>query len=285
MVKQKHNPLVSVIIPTFNRGWIIAEAVESVLSQDFSDFELIVVDDGSTDNTREVLEPYLKDVIFIQQPNRGVSAARNCGISHAGGRLVAFLDSDDIWMPGKITRQVAFFKSNSEALVCQTQEIWNRNGKRVNPKNRHEKREGMIFRESLELCLISPSAVMMRKKLFNTIGVFDETLPACEDYDMWLRLLYRYPVYLISEPLIIKRGGHNDQLSRTHSLDKFRIQSLRKIIKEEPLSISQLSAAMRMLKRKCEIYSHGCLKHGKKTEALYYRKIADRIDTDPGDPR
>src|SRR5210317_699273 len=163
-------PLVSVIIPTYNRGWILTEAIDSVLAQDFKDFELIVVDDGSTDNTRQILDSYDQDLIVIRQSNRGVSAARNRGIAAAAGRLVAFLDSDDLWLPRKLSRQVDFFNSNPDTVINQTEEIWMRNGARVNPKDRHRKPSGMIFERSLELCLVSPSAVMIQRTLFDAVG-------------------------------------------------------------------------------------------------------------------
>ena len=169
MAEQPPTPFVSVIIPTHNRSWILKEAVDSVLAQDGSDFELIVVDDGSTDGTPALLRSYGERLIALRQENRGVSAARNTGIRHASGSLIAFLDSDDRWLPGKLRAQAAFFDSRSDALICQTQEIWIRNGVRVNPKKRHQKPSGMIFEPSLHLCLVSPSAVMMQKTLFDIV--------------------------------------------------------------------------------------------------------------------
>lgn len=271
---ENKNPLVSVIIPTYNRGWILKEAIDSVLSQDFDDFELIVVDDGSTDNTINILDAYAHDIIALRQGNRGVSAARNAGISCASGQLIAFLDSDDLWLPGKMSRQVEFFNSNPDALICQTEELWIRNGRRVNPKKRHQKFSGMIFKHCLPLCIVSPSAVMMRKSLFDKIGRFDESLPACEDYDLWLRVSREYPVFLIDTPLIVKRGGHGDQLSKTPQLDKYRIRALKKIIQSGLLSRVQRIDAVKMLKEKCQIYAKGCLKRGRNNESRYYFDLA-----------
>lgn len=270
-------PLVSVIIPTYNRGWILTEAIDSVLSQDFKDYELIVVDDGSTDNTRVILDAYGQDIMVLRQANKGVSAARNRGIAEAGGQLVAFIDSDDLWLPRKLSRQVDFFKSNPDAVINQTEEIWIRNGVRVNPKDRHRKPSGMIFEPSLGLCLVSPSAVMIRKPLFDAVGVFDESLPACEDYDLWLRISCRYPVHLIDTPLIIKRGGHEDQLSQAPGLDRFRIQSLGKIIESGRLTESQYRAAVSTLQDKCAIYAGGCRKRGREAEAKSYEAMAESM--------
>jgi len=275
--KKQKKPLVSAIIPTYNRGWIIKEAVDSVMSQDYRDFELIIVDDGSTDNTPEILNSCRGDILVFRQENQGVSAARNRGIAEASGRFIAFLDSDDLWLPQKLFRQVEFFNKNPDAQICQTEETWIRKGVRVNPKKRHKKPWGMIFEPSLALCLVSPSAVMIRRSLFKKVGGFDETLPACEDYDLWLRISCRYPVYLIETPLIIKRGGHNDQLSASPGLDKFRIKSLKKIIESDLLSRTQHRAALKTLKQKCVIYAAGCRKRGREDEALCYTWLSERF--------
>jgi len=274
MTVRSKTPEVSVILPTYNRGWIVKEAIDSVLAQDFKDFELIVVDDGSTDNTPQILDSYIQDLMVIRQRNKGVSAARNRGIAAAGGGLIAFLDSDDIWLPRKLSTQVDFFKSNPAALINQTEETWIRNGVRVNPKTRHHKFSGMIFEQSLALCLVSPSAVMMKRSLFDEVGLFDEDLPACEDYDLWLRISWRYPVHLIETPLIIKRGGHADQLSRAPGLDKFRIQALKKVIESGQLGEESFQAAVRTLQEKCAIFAGGCRKRGKDAEAQYYEELA-----------
>jgi glycosyltransferase involved in cell wall biosynthesis len=275
MTTRTKKPKVSVIIPTYNRGWTLREAIDSVLAQEFADFELIVVDDGSTDHTREILDSHGQDIIVLRQPNQGVSAARNRGIDESHAQLVAFLDSDDLWLPQKLTRQVEFFKFNPDALICQTEETWLRNGVRVNPKRRHHKLSGMIFEPSLALCLVSPSAVMIRRTLFDTVGLFDESLPACEDYDLWLRVSCRYPVFLIDEPLIIKRGGHEDQLSKAAGLDKYRIQSLKKLIDIRQLSEFQQHAAIKTLQQKCAIYAAGCRKRGRNREASHYEELSE----------
>jgi glycosyltransferase involved in cell wall biosynthesis len=277
MDKSTKKPLVSVIIPTYNRDWIVKEAIESVLAQDFSDYELIVVDDGSDDRTPEILAAYEDPITVIRQSNRGVSAARNRGIAAATGRLIAFLDSDDLWLPQKLSAQVNFFAENPNAVICQTEEQWVRNGVRVNPKKRHLKFSGMIFERSLALCLVSPSAVMITKALFDAVGVFDEDLPACEDYDLWLRISCRYPVDLIETPLIIKRGGHADQLSRATGLDKYRIRSLMKLLEDNILTAPQKQAVMKTLTQKCAVYAGGCRKRGREEEAQYYDQLADRF--------
>jgi glycosyltransferase involved in cell wall biosynthesis len=264
-------PTVSVIIPTYNRAPFVEEAIRSVLAQDFKDFELVVVDDGSTDGTRQTLKRYADSLSVLHQENRGVSSARNTGIKHSQGAYIAFLDSDDLWLPGKLSTQVAFFEEHSQALICQTEEIWLRKGVRVNPRKVHKKYSGEIFEHCLSLCRVSPSSAMIRRTLFDEVGLFDEDLPACEDYDLWLRVACRHPIYLIDEPLIIKRGGHPDQLSRQfEGIDRFRIRALTKILESNHLTPHHYHLALKELKRKCRIYGEGCLKRGKKEEGERY---------------
>ena len=268
-------PTVSVIIPTYNRAWAISEALDSILAQDYHDFEIVVVDDGSTDNTQQILKCY-QEVCVVRQDHSGVSAARNAGIVRTEGRFIAFLDSDDLWLPGKLSAQVGFFHANPDALICQTEEIWIKNGVRINPKKRHKKYSGMIFERCLELCIVSPSAVMMKRCLFDKIGGFDETLPVGEDYDLWLRVSSRFPVYLIKAPLVLKRGGHPDQLSARRCMDRFRIHALSKILESNQLSPRQYWAAHLALKRKCAIYATGCLKRRRAQEANRYMRLSRR---------
>lgn len=268
-------PLVSAVIPTYNRHAFVGRAIASVLAQTYTHYELIVVDDGSTDRTMSLLKTYGERVQVIHQNNRGVSAARNTGIRAAKGAFIALLDSDDSWLPKKLERQVKYFQTNPRALVCQTEEIWVRNGKRVNPKKRHQKFSGMIFEKTLPLCLVSPSAAMIRKSLFDEVGCFDESFPACEDYDLWLRITWKHPIHLIDTPLIVKYGGHPDQLSRMPELDKYRIRSLVKILKQGCLNENQHNAALATLVEKCRVYAGGCLKRGKLKEAGYYERLPE----------
>ena len=265
MKNNKTNQLiVSVIIPVYNRVEMLKEAIESVLSQSFKDFELIVVDDGSSDKgVKDTLKSYGNKIISIYQKHLGVSAARNNGIKHAKGKFIAFLDSDDIWLKKKLEIQIDFFDKNKDALICQTQETWLRDGKHFNPKKYHKKISGDIFEASLNLCLVSPSAVMIRRKIFEEISLFDESLKACEDYDLWLKISAIYPIYLIDKKLIIKRGGHKDQLSKIGMLDKYRIISLKNILESGKLNKQQMQATMKVFKKKSDIYLNGCKKYGR----------------------
>jgi glycosyltransferase involved in cell wall biosynthesis len=269
------SPEISVIIPTYNRAAMVVEAVESVLAQEMSEFELIVIDDGSTDDTETRLGIFGSRLHYFKQQNAGVSRARNRGLEIARAPLVAFLDSDDLWLPAKLRVQHKYMVEHPDVLICQTEELWLRNGRRVNPKIRHQKPSGDIFQRSLDLCLVSPSAVMARQELFARIGCFDETLPVAEDYDLWLRAAVDYPVPLLLEPLVIKRGGRLDQLSAGSSIDRHRIKALEKLLDSDRLSTKQYQWTWETLQRKCKIYGQGCLKRGKVEEGERYLALAD----------
>jgi len=273
-------PLVSVIIPTFNRSQKLLRAVESVISQHYKGLEILVIDDASTDTTYKDLLKFGKSITYIRlNKNTGVSGARNTGIHNATAPWIAFLDSDDYWLKDKLRIQMAFIKDNPETIACQTDEIWIRNGTRVNPKIKHKKPSGNIFNQSLKLCLVSPSSVIIKNSVFNEIGMFDESLPAAEDYDLWLRISCRYPIYLIDKKLIVKEGGHHDQLSKKfHAMDRFRIASITKLIQSGVLSLEQKTAALNELKHKCSIYAHGCLKRGKTQEAALYLTLPETLE-------
>jgi len=267
-------PLVSVIIPTYNRLDFLTGTITSVLKQTYKNIELIVVDDGSTDTTSKEIPKRFPSVIYVKQPHRGVSAARNLGIQLAKGNYIAFLDSDDLWLPKKLEREVSCLTANPGYPVCYTNEIWIRKGIRVNPKKRHKKYGGWIYPYCLPLCIISPSSVILRREIFEMAGRFDESLPACEDYDLWLRVTARFPVYLIDDPLIIKHGGHDDQLSRAFwGMDRFRVQALVKILNENILPPRWRKETLEELKRKCHILIHGSEKRGKTQDASYFRHI------------
>jgi glycosyltransferase involved in cell wall biosynthesis len=266
---------VSVIIPTYNRARSVCRAIASVLYQTHRPAEIIVVDDGSTDLTFQHVAQFSQLVKYQRHPrNRGVSAARNTGIKASTSPLVALLDSDDYWLPTKLSAQVRFFAGHPEAVACQTQEIWIRRGVQVNPKAKHLKPFGDIFEPSLKRCLVSPSAVMLKRSLLDEIGLFDEAFPVCEDYDLWLRVSSRHPIHLIDDALVIKEGGSPDQLSRSRpGLDRYRIQAILKVLTSALLTREQALAALRELSLKCRIYGQGCLRRGRKEEGEYYLNL------------
>ncbi len=271
------NPDISVIIPTYNRAHTLPMAIESVLAQTNQPREIIIVNDGSTDDTQPVLSNY-PGLCIIEQDNRGVSAARNAGIEKSEGEWIAFLDSDDEWLSDKLEKQWDAI-CNDDKLICHTDEIWIRNGKRVNPMKKHQKFGGWIYEKCLPLCVISPSSVMINKTVFEDIGTFDESLEVCEDYDLWLRICSKYPVIFIEEPLIVKYGGHDDQLSRKHwGMDRFRVFAMEKIVKSGTLNGKQMLFTKQMIIQKCEIIANGLKKRGKDKEALEWE--AKRIKYD-----
>jgi GT2 family glycosyltransferase len=264
---------------------MIGEAVESVLSQNFSDFELIVVNDGSTDGTTSELARFARRLTIVTTARKGVSAARNSGVRRSCGRYIAFLDSDDLWLPGKLAQQTAFMNGHPDVQICQTEEIWIRNGVRVNPKAVHRKPSGEIFIRSLELCLVSPSAVMMTRSLFDQVGGFDESFPVCEDYDLWLRIALEQQVPLIPEALVIKRGGHSDQLSRSRwGMDRYRVQALQKLLRSG-ISAPRRTAVVEVLRKKTVILAAGARKRGKLAEAESYEAVLGEFDLERSDGR
>ena len=264
--------LVSIVIPTHNRWPMVGEAVESVLAQTASRYELIVVDDGSTDETPRRLRDYGARITVLAQSRRGVAAARNLGVRHASGSYLAFLDSDDLWHPRKLQRQLGFMEGNPAVEICQTDEIWIRNGVRVNPRNKHRKPSGDIFRASLDLCLVSPSAVMMRRELFERTGGFDESLPVCEDYDLWLRIARDTEIPLVPEALVTRRGGHADQLSRsTWGFDRFRVTAIANLI-EAGLDPEKAGWALEAMMKKVTILAKGARKRGNEAMARAYEE-------------
>ena len=268
-------PKITAILPTWNRAEWLEKSIQSVLDQTFGDFELVVVDDASTDSTAEIIERYsgkIRTIVFSE--NRGVSAARNAAIKNSDSEWIAFLDSDDFWHPDKLQKQIAQTKMRPACPLHFTDEIWIRNGVRVNPKKKHQKKEGWIFQPSLALCLMAPSTVILRRELFEVHGLFDENLPVCEDYDLWLRLTAQHPVALLDEKLMTRHGGHADQLSRSDwGIDRYRVQSIQKILNTESLRPEDRTAAMRMLIEKCGILAKGFRKRGNLKEVEKYEKI------------
>ncbi len=257
-------PLFSVIIPVYNRPALLRRAIESVLAQTFRDYELIVVDDGSTDQTHSVARSY-PGVRCVRQQNRGVSAARNRGVAESSAPYLAFLDSDDAWLPGKLEAQYDFIVREPSVRVHQTEEIWVRRGRRVNPGERHRKPEGDIFVPSLALCLVSPSAVVIERSLFERMGGFDERLAACEDYDLWLRIALDHRVGLLRRALVVKYGGHGDQLSARHwGMDRFRVYAIMKLLRERAadMDAERLRAAREAVRSRCAVLLSGARRRG-----------------------
>ncbi len=253
---------ISVIIPSFNRIQTLVRAIESVLNQHSVVDEIIIVDDGSEDDTAALVSQDYPNIKLIRQTNQGVSAARNTGIRQARFEWIALLDSDDSWLPEKISVIRQAQQQYPEYRLFHSDEIWIRNGVRVNPMKKHGKNGGWIFESCLPLCVISPSAVVLQRSLLHTTGYFDESLPACEDYDLWLRICHAFPVHYIEHALIIKYGGHADQLSRRYwGMDRFRIRSLYALLQQQNLRQNYQSAVLSTLITKLEVLLKGAEKH------------------------
>ena len=266
---------ISVVIPTFNRLIYLERAIKSVLNQTISVNEIIIVDDGSDDGTSEFIHSNYPNLKYIFQSNSGVSAARNTGIKAASSNWIAFLDSDDAWVTNKIQKQITELELNPEINLCHSNEIWIRNGKEIKQKNTHKKFGGFIFDKCLDKCRISPSTVICRKSLLIKLNGFDEDLAICEDYDLWLRITSDNPVIYIEKPLIIKYGGHQDQLSRnSEGIESYHIKSLEKLLKQDFHSEHRI-AMENMLINKLKIYANGAKKRGR---VNIYNKFIKRID-------
>ena len=262
------SPRISAIIPTFNRAHLLPRAVDSILSQTLPPHSVIIVDDGSTDGTEKLIKKNYPEIKYLKQDNLGVSAARNAGITATSCEWLAFLDSDDEWLPEKLARQMEVLNLAPAMKICHSDEIWIRNGKRVNPLKKHSKSGGWMFKKALPICCISPSSAMIHRSVFDNVGLFEESLPACEDYDLWLRVTSSYPVLYISEKLVVKHGGHQNQLSEKYwGMDRFRIQALENIILSGNLSDENLNDAKQMLQEKTIIFSNGARKRGRTAEA------------------
>jgi glycosyltransferase involved in cell wall biosynthesis len=252
---------ISVVVPTFNRAYCLERCLDSILSQTFLPLEVIVVNDGSTDETTGLLEKYGNKIRSFKIPNSGVSAARNHAIKQAKGEWIALLDSDDEWLPSRLEKQVDLLKHFPNLKLIHGEEIWIRNGKRVNQKKIHKKEGGYIYQKCLPLCCISPSASLIKKEVLEELGGFDEDFPVCEDYDLWLKITAKYEVGYVPDPIINKYGGHEDQLSRKFfAMDLFRVRAMVRMLKQD-LQKDDYEATVREIIRKSEILILGYNKH------------------------
>ena len=283
MLKPVSGASITVVIPTYNRIQQLPRALASISAQTCpGGAHTIVVDDGSTDGSGSLVSRQFPNVQLLGQPNRGVSAARNAGMAAAQTDWIAFIDSDDEWLPHKLQVQFNALKAHPEYRIVHSEEIWIRNGRQVNVPRIYQKKGGWIFRECLPVCAISPSSVIIHREVLDTVGVFDESLPACEDYDLWLRLSPVFPVLLCPEPLIRKYGGHADQLSNQPGLDRYRIRALQKALENGDLAPHYRDAATRTLKKKCAIYAAGARKRGRLAEAERYEALAANPEISQG---
>jgi glycosyltransferase involved in cell wall biosynthesis len=253
-------PLISVVIPVLNRSELLVRALESVFNQTYRNFEVLVVDDHSTEDISIVCQSY--NVTYLKSSGSGVSAARNTGIHFAKGDWIAFLDSDDEWSTDKLQKQIAYVQKNSELRFVYTGEIWLRLQKKVQQSAQQRKYGGRIFSECAERCFIAPSSVLLHKSLLKEVGPFDESFPVCEDFDLWLRIAAQENIGFLEETLIVKHGGHADQLSRQHhSMDLWRVRAMAKHLQNPHLHQDEQKTLRKNMEYKIQILLKGFEKH------------------------
>ena len=279
---------VTVVIPIYNRIKTVCRAINSVLSQTVLPKYLICVDDGSNDRVSEIIYDHyisycqyshLTQIKIIRlDKNQGVSRARNEAINNTHTSWISFLDSDDMWLPTKLEKQWHFIQQYPHVEIIHCDEIWVRRGRRVNPMKKHRKTGGFIFERLLERCLISPSSVLIHMNLLKKDGLFNESLRVCEDYDLWLRICHDTYVHYLNEPLIIKYGGHTDQLSKKYDvMDMYRIKSIVHLLYQKNLSEENKKLTLQILRKKCNILSNGAFKRGNKRIYDEYNSLYEKI--------
>lgn len=262
---------ITVIITTYNRKNLVERAISSVLAQTYTDYNIIVIDDGSKDHTSDLKILSNPKIKYIGQKNKGTSAAKNKGLQHCNTPFIAFLDSDDTWDSNKLQTQIDFMKQNPEFLISYTDEIWIRNNKKVNQSKKHLKIGGDIFNNCISNCFIGISTVMIRKELLKESKLFDETLPVCEDYDLWLRISAKYKIAFIKTKLTTKYALPHKQLSfSNYPMEKYRLIALKKINKEKALSKKQHYNVIKAIEKKSKIMLKGAIRRNNTLQIFQY---------------
>ncbi|CAG37309.1 glycosyltransferase family 2 protein [Desulfotalea psychrophila] len=273
---------ISVVIPTYNRDQYLVRAIDSVLRQSLRVAEIVIVDDGSTDGSEALIRQKKAEqgvpIRYIYQKNQGPAAARNNGLQHASSDYIAYLDSDDHWHKKKIEKQYGALCAQPEMRISHTYEKWLRRGEHLNQKKKHIPGHGDIFAHCLQLCAVGMSTVMLHRSIFSEVGLFDEGMRCCEDYDFWLRVSCRYPFLLVDERLTIKEGGRDDQVSYQYrvGMDRLRIDALERLLLSARLNPAQELLARRELVRKAHIFGEGAVRHGQEEIGLHYLQLADK---------
>lgn len=237
--KIKQNPTVSVIIPTYNRAKILGKVIQSVLDQTYKDFEIIIVDDGSTDDTKQVLAQYKNKIIYIYQENQGGAVARNTGINHANGKYIAFLDSDDLWFPQKLKKQVEILEQHDDFALVYTNILYIDDAGRFKSPGYSSKKflSGYMFKETLfrKIMCGHPPTWLIRKTCFEEIGSFDPDFRTSHDRDMIIRIAKKWKIYGIKEPLTMIRQHNYQRLrgsSSANQIEYYWFKFLDKLFKE-----------------------------------------------------
>lgn len=296
---------VSVVVPTYNRKESVAEALRSVLAQTFRDFEIVVADDGSTDGTPvnlfqtlgaqpEAIEAltrmnptsikpfshaFSNDSLAIQYHygiNRGLSTARNRGIRAARSDFIAFIEAEDLWEPDHLKTQVDFLEMHPGSKVCRVSERNVKDGKPRVSRN-SSTASGWIFEATLEASPMCTSAVLIHRSCFTACGAFDENLPACDEYDLWLRLASRYPVHYLEGPTVTRRSGRPDGSSRAWGWDRFRVYALEKAFQSGHLSPTQRFLVAEQIVHKCERLVEGFRRQKSEERSNFYERKRRRF--------
>jgi glycosyltransferase involved in cell wall biosynthesis len=297
---------VSVVVPTHNKKEMVTEAIESVLAQSYRDCELIVVDDGSTDGTplhvfstfgaqpeaieilskmnpnavRPFSHSFAHDGIPIQYhyiANRGLSAARNRGIKFAHGSCVAFLEAEDLWNPAHLETHATFHEENDWARVSHIGECHVRDRSRAGKARKAPPASGWIFQQALETSPICISAAMAHRTCFAECGGFDENLPACEDYDLWLRFAARYPIHFLEGTEIVRRSSRFQSSNRSWTWDRYRVYALEKSFQSGKLNAEQRLLVAEEIVKKCERLVEGFKRQKSEERANFYERKRKRF--------
>ena len=242
-------PTVSVVIPTHNYGRFLPAAIDSVLAQTYQDYEVIVIDDGSTDDTPGVIAPYLNRIHYERQENRGISATRNRGIELAKGEFIAFLDADDEWLPGKLAAQMPLFSDTEVALVyCDIKIRWSDGREEPSFLAGRNAKSGWIFNSLLQHSYIMPSAAVVRRDALLAVGGFDSAADTREDIDLWLRIAQRWKVGQVPQALAVRREhGANNIWQITDESTRNAIYRYEKMLRTFTLDDNQRREVMRGL--------------------------------------
>ncbi len=274
-------PKVSVILPSYNSGSYLSAAINSVLAQTYTDFEVIIVDDGSSDDTANVVAPYIGRILYVWQENRGVAAARNTGLRMARGEFIAWLDADDNWLPTKLERQMEKFTDPDVGLVYSDfLTRYTDGGVRDSFLTNHPfASEGYVFERYVTSRFFLPSTVVMRAKCFEDSGMFDEDMVSSEDVELFARVCTRWTVALVNMVLTIRNEGDHNLTTNKERTGKYTVMALTKVLSKEPdISVSARSAIFKELGRQYWWLGYAAFREGDLIKARHNLKNAIRYD-------
>ena len=274
-------PTVSVIIPAYNCAAFIPETLESVFAQTYHDIEIILVDDGSTDNTPAVVAPYLDRITYIRQKNGGLPAARNAGIRSAQGEFIALLDADDSWMADKLERQLPRFADAEVGIIYSDFSVRYADGRFQASYlvNRPLASEGYVLESYIRSRFLFPSTIVIRQKCLEEFGFFDEEMLACEDIELFARICSRWKVARVDAPLVIRYEGTHNITSDSRKINQYTILALQKVLSKQPdLPSSTRGVISRELGQQHWWYGYAAFKAGDMRQARQHLIAAIRCD-------